>query len=42
MLRHLIDGLKWEKVDITFLEFVEDTWNVWFGLSANSMNPFSE
>lgn len=42
MLRHPIDGLKWQKVNITFLEFVEDTRNVWFGLSANSMNPLSE
>ncbi|WVZ91559.1 hypothetical protein U9M48_037711 [Paspalum notatum var. saurae] len=42
MLRHPADGSQWRKVDRMYSQFAEDARNIWFGLSTDGMNPFSE
>ena len=42
-LRVPADGLQWRKIERKYgKEFADDARNVWFGLSANGINPFGE
>lgn len=41
-MRHPTDGSQWCKVDITFIEYVEDSRNVRFDLSTDGINHFGE
>jgi hypothetical protein len=42
MLRHPADGSQWRKINREFPEFMDDAWNLRFGLSRDDMNPFGE
>jgi hypothetical protein len=37
-----VDGSQWRLIDRDFLEFMEDAGKIWFGLSTDGFNPFSE
>ena len=41
-LRAPTDGSQWRKIERTWGDFVGDARNVWFGLSADGINPFGE
>ena len=42
MLRVPADGSQWRKIEIKWSEFADDTRNLWFGISADGINPFEE
>jgi hypothetical protein len=42
MLRHPADWSQWRNMGREFLDFDNDTRNIWFGLNTDRMNPFSE
>ena len=42
VIAHPTDGTQWQRFDDKHKEFSADLRNVWFGLSTDGMNPFSE
>jgi hypothetical protein len=42
MLRHPANGLQWRTIERDFPNFVDNAWNLRFGLSTYGMNPFGE
>ena len=42
MMRHPADGSQWRKIERKWPEFAGDARNLWFGLSADGINPFGE
>ena len=42
MLRVPANGSQWRKIERKWPELAGDTRNVWFGLSADGVNPFGE
>src|SRR3989337_112491 len=41
-LRAPADGSQWRKIERMWGDFAGDTRNIWFGLSADGINPFGE
>ena len=41
-LRVPADGSQWRKIERKWWDFADDARNVWFGLSADGINPFGE
>ena len=41
-LRVPADGSQWTKIMRKWEDFADDARNVWFGLSADGINPFGE
>jgi hypothetical protein len=42
MLRHLVDGSQWRKIDRKYKDFAREARNIRFGLSTDGFNPFVE